>query len=444
MGKTLFSIKLSTFQIIIAGFFGLIVLGSLLLMLPFASRAEGAASLSDALFTSCSAVCVTGLVVRDTATYWTLFGQIVILVLIQIGGLGIVTVAAFTAMISGRKIGLLERSILQDSLSAHQLGGVVKMTGFIFKVAFSAELIGALLVLPSFFKAFGTDGIFVSVFHSVSAFCNAGFDILGSHTGEFSSLTAFSSDLLVVIPTCLLITAGGIGFLTWEDMATHKFNIKRYRMQSKTILTAGVFLVLAPMVLLFFTDFSGMPFRERICLALFQSVTPRTAGFNTADLTKMTGPGLLITGMLMLIGGAPGSTAGGMKTTTAAVLFNNSLSVIRRKKTVRMFSRRVEDSAVKTAAALLLMYLTLVTAGAIIISIAEGLPLRDCLFETASAIGTVGLTLGITPGLGGLSRTVLEILMFFGRVGGLTIMYAAISSRETEVSQYPVEKITVG
>ena len=241
-----------------------------------------------------------------------------------------------------------------------------------------------------------------------------------------------------------LITAGGIGFLTWEDMATHKFNIKRYRMQSKTILTAGVFMVLAPMVLLFFTDFSGMPFRERICLALFQSVTPRTAGFNTADLTKMTGPGLLITGMLMLIGGAPGSTAGGMKTTTAAVLFNNSLSVIRRKKAVRMFSRRVEDSAVKTAAALLLMYLTLVTAGAIIISIAEGLPLRDCLFETASAIGTVGLTLGITPGLGGLSRTVLEILMFFGRVGGLTIMYAAISSRETEVSQYPVEKITVG
>ncbi|MBR0416791.1 MAG: Trk family potassium uptake protein [Firmicutes bacterium] len=444
MGKTLFGIKLSTFQIIIAGFFGLIVLGTLLLMLPFASSAEGSATFSDAFFTSCSAVCVTGLVVRDTATYWTLFGQIVILVLIQIGGLGIVTVAAFTAMISGRKIGLLERSILQDSLSAHQLGGVVKMTGFIFKIAFSAEFLGALLVLPSFLKAFGPDGIFVSIFHSVSAFCNAGFDILGSRTGEFSSLTAFSSDLLVVIPTCLLITAGGIGFLTWEDMAANKFHFKRYRMQSKTILTAGAVLVLVPAVLLFFTDFTGAPFKERICLALFQSVTPRTAGFNTADLSKMTGPGLLVTGMLMLIGGAPGSTAGGMKTTTAAVLFTNAVSVIRRKKAVRMFNRKVEDSAVKTAAALLLMYLTLVTAGAIIISIAEGLPLRDCLFETASAIGTVGLTLGITPGLGGLSRTVLEILMFFGRVGGLTLMYAAISSRETEVAQYPAEKITVG
>ena len=444
MGKTLFGIKLSTFQIIIAGFLGLIALGTLLLMLPFASAAEGSASLSDALFTSCSAVCVTGLVVRDTATYWTLFGQIVILVLIQIGGLGIVTVAAFTAMISGRKIGLLERSILQDSLSAHQLGGVVKMTGFIFKIAFSTEIIGALLVLPSFLKAFGKEGIFVSVFHSVSAFCNAGFDIPGSHTGEFSSLTAFASDLPVVIVTCLLITAGGIGFLTWEDMASNKLHFKRYRMQSKTILAAAGILVFIPMVFFFFTDFSGLALKERICLSLFQAVTPRTAGFNTADLPKMTGPGLLITGMLMLIGGAPGSTAGGMKTTTAAVIFANMSAVIRRKKSARMFGRRVEDSAVKNAATLLLLYLSLVSAGAVIISIAEGLPVGQCLFETASAIGTVGLTLGITPGLCGLSRAVLEILMFFGRVGGLTLMYAAISSRETEIAQYPVEKITVG
>ena len=444
MGRTIFGIKLSTFQIIIFGFFGLIVLGTLLLMLPFASVSEGSASFSDALFTSCSAVCVTGLVVRDTATYWTLFGQIVILILIQIGGLGIVSVAAFTAIISGRKIGLLQRSVLQDSLSAHQIGGVVKMTGFIFKVAFITELLGALLVLPGFFRAFGPEGIFVSVFHSISSFCNAGFDVLGSRTGEFSSLTSFASEPATVIVTCLLITAGGIGFLTWEDMAEHKLHFKRYRMQSKTILVTGAFLVAVPMVFLFFTDFASLPMKERLCLSLFQAVTPRTAGFNTADLAKMSGTGQLVIGMLMLIGGAPGSTAGGMKTTTAAVLFANTVTVIRRKKGVRMFGRRVEDGAVKTAAALLLMYVSLVVCGAFIISIAEGLPLSCCLFETASAIGTVGLTLGITPTLGILSRTVLEALMFFGRVGGLTLMYAAVNSRETEPSQFPVEKITVG
>ncbi|MBR0481554.1 MAG: Trk family potassium uptake protein [Firmicutes bacterium] len=442
--KNIFGIKLSTFQIIILGFLGLIILGALVLMLPVSVKSGNGASFTDALFTSVSAVCVTGLVVRDTATYWSDFGQAVILVLIQIGGLGIVSFAAFIATVSGRKIGLLERSILQDSLSAHQIGGVVKMTGFIFKIAFVSELIGALLVMPRFIKAFGSKGIFVSFFHSISAFCNAGFDIMGDKTGAFSSLTAFSSDYSVIIPTCLLIIAGGIGFLTWEDMATNKFHLKRYRLQSKIILTSCIILILVPAMILFFAEFGGLPLKERFALSLFQAVTPRTAGFNTADLASMKGSGQVLTGILMLIGGSPGSTAGGMKTTTAAILAINAVTVIRRKKSSQLFGRRVEADAIRTASTLLMMYLALTFTGAYIISLAEGLPMGSCLFECASAIGTVGLTLGITPGLGTLSRAILEGLMFFGRVGGLTLMYAAVSSRETDPAQYPVEKISLG
>ena len=435
--KKFLGIKLSTFQIIILGFFGLIILGALVLMLPVSVKSGNGASFTDALFTSVSAVCVTGLVVRDTATYWSDFGQAVILVLIQIGGLGIVSFAAFIATVSGRKIGLLERSILQ-------IGGVVKMTGFIFKIAFASELIGALLVMPRFIKAFGSKGIFVSFFHSISAFCNAGFDIMGDKTGAFSSLTAFSSDFSIVIPTCLLIIAGGIGFLTWEDMATHTFHLKRYRLQSKIILTSCIILILLPAMILFFAEFGGLSLKERFALSLFQAVTPRTAGFNTVDLASMKGSGQVLTGILMLIGGSPGSTAGGMKTTTAAILAINAVTVIRRKKSSQLFGRRVEADAIRTAATLLMMYLALTFTGAYIISIAEGLPMGSCLFECASAIGTVGLTLGITPGLGTLSRTILEGLMFFGRVGGLTLMYAAVSSKETDPAQYPVEKISLG
>ena len=444
MKRTIFGIKLSTFQIIIAGFLGLILLGTLILMQPFSVKSGTGASFGDALFTSVSAVCVTGLVVRDTASYWSGFGQVVILILIQIGGLGIVSVAALIATISGRKIGLLERSILQDSLSAHQIGGVVKMTGFIFKVAFVLELIGALFVMPAFCEEFGTKGIFVSIFHSISAFCNAGFDILGDKTGQFSSLTAFSSSLLVVIPTCFLIIAGGIGFLTWEDFASYKFRFRKFRLQSKIILVSCAVLITLPAIFLFFTEFSGYALKERICLSLFHAVTPRTAGFNTADMAGMKGTSQALTGILMLIGGSPGSTAGGMKTTTAALLCISTVSVIRRKKNSQLFGRRIEADAVRTAAALIMMYLSLTAAGAFIISLCEGLPLGPCLFECASAIGTVGLTLGITPSLGTLSRTVLEMLMFFGRVGGLTLMYAAVNSRETDPAQYPVEKISLG
>lgn len=436
--------KLSSFQIVILGFLGVILVGAILLVFPFSSKARQWTPFADALFTSTSAVCVTGLVVKDTASYWSIFGQAVILALIQIGGLGIVSVAAFIAVASGRKISLLQRSMLQESISAHQIGGIVPLMGFVFKFALIAEAAGALVMLPTFIKSFGAHGIWMSVFHSVSAFCNAGFDIMGDRTGAFSSLTYYSSNLFIVIPICMLILFGGIGFLTWDDIAANRFRLKKYRMQSKVILITNAVLIVVPAILMFLIDFKGFPFLERISLSIFQTITPRTAGFNTADLNAMTGSGRLMIIVLMLIGGSPGSTAGGMKTTTAAVLFANAISVFRKKKSVQLFGRRAEDGVVKSAATLLIMYLFLALASAYAISTIEGIPFTECIFETASAIGTAGLSLGITPSLGLASHIILMVLMFLGRVGGLTLIYAALGGKGAEVSQYPVEKIIVG
>ena len=444
MSGRVFGKQLTSFQIIIAGFLAVILTGTLLLALPVSSAAGRWTEVGDALFTAVSAVCVTGLVVRDTATYWSFFGQAVILLLIQIGGLGIVSLTAVIANASGKKISLLQRSMLQDTISAHQLGGVVSLTAFVCRAALITELAGALLMLPAFCSACGPSGIWMSVFHSVSAFCNAGFDVMGARTGEYSSLTSFSGSFAVVLPICLLIMIGGIGFLTWDDVAVHKFRFKRYRMQSKVILSATALLVLIPAAIFFLNDFSDLGLRERFCVSLFHAVTPRTAGFNTVDMGRLSSAGRAMTVVLMLIGGSPGSTAGGVKTTTAAVLLANAAAVVRRRKNPRLFSRRIDEDTVKSASTLLILYLFLTLAGAFVISVVEGLPYESCLFEAASAIGTVGLSLGITPALGFVSRGVLMGLMFFGRVGALTLLFAAVNTNRVETAQFPVGRISVG
>ena len=434
---------ISSFNIIIYGFAGTILLGTLLLMLPVASVSGNVTPFSDALFTATSAVCVTGLVVYDTATYWSMFGQFIILMLIQIGGLGIVTVAVATTMISGKKIGLMQRSTMQESISAPKVGGIVRLTGFILKMTFSLEIIGAICMLPVFWKDFGIKGIWMALFHSVSAFCNAGFDLMGTRS-PFSSLTSYSANPLINIVIMVLIVTGGIGFLVWEDIKTNKLHWNKYRMQTKVVLTTTFVLITLPAVYFYFREFNALSGSERLLTSVFQSVTTRTAGFNTADYAELTGSGQMITIMLMLIGGSPGSTAGGMKTTTVAVLLFSAISVFRRKNDVECFNRRIADSTIKNASAILLMYIVLFLAGGIIISGVEGLPLLACLFETASAIGTVGLSLGITSTLGGISKVILIALMFFGRVGGLTVIFATISAVRQNVSKKPLEKITVG
>lgn len=440
---------LTSFQIIIIGFALVILSGALLLTLPQATVAPGSASFSDALFTSVSAVCVTGLVVQDTGTYWTGFGQLVIMLLIQIGGLGVVTVALSIAMLSGRKISLMQRSTMQEAISAHHVGGIVRMTGSILKIVFGTELVGAALLSIAFVRDFGwAQGLWFGLFHSVSAFCNAGFDLMGQRA-HFCSLTAYSADPLVSLTIAGLIVLGGIGFLTWEDFKTHKFHLRAYRMQSKVILSTTFLLILIPAVFFYFFEFSRAPWAdmdtgEKVLSSIFQSITPRTAGFNTVDLPSMSEPSQSLTTILMLIGGSPGSTAGGMKTTTLAVLILSAISVFKRRETIRCFGRRIDIEAVRSAATVLLMYLTLFLTGGFIISQVEGLPMLTCLYEAASAIGTVGLTLGITPSLSLPSQIVLMILMFMGRVGGLTLVYAALSEKRRYISTMPKEKITVG
>lgn len=413
-------------------------------MLPVSSKAGIITPFNEALFTSTSAVCVTGLVVQDTATYWSWFGQGIILVLIQIGGLGVITIAVSFALLSGRKISLMQRSVMQEAISAPKVGGIVRLTGFVLKGTFLVEFTAAFIMMPVFVKDFGAKGIWMAIFHSISAFCNAGFDLMGTENVKYASLTSYISHPLINITIMLLIIIGGIGFLTWEDILKNKYRIKSYRMQTKVILTTSLLLILFPAFFFFFRDFADMPMQERIFSSLFQAVTPRTAGFNTADLTMMTQDGLGIVIALMLVGGSPGSTAGGMKTTTLAVLIANTLACFRRKEDAQMFGRRIENSTVKNAATIFMMYIVFFFGGAIVISAVEDLSFSTCLFETASAIGTVGLTLGITPGLGVISQIILMILMFLGRVGGLTLIYAALSGSGKKISKLPQEKMTVG
>lgn len=436
--------RLSSFQVILLGFAGVILLGALLLMLPISSAERVITPFNEALFTSTSAVCVTGLVVKDTGSYWSAFGQAVIITLIQIGGLGVVTIAASFSMLAGRRISLMQRSTIQDAISAPKVGGIVKLTKFIITGTFIIEAVGAVSMMPVFCKNFGAKGIWMSVFHSVSAFCNAGFDILGTEGNQFCSLTPYTSNPVINITVMLLIVIGGIGFLTWDDICNNKFKIKKYSMQSKIILLTSLILILLPAIYFFIFDYSDYSIGNRLLASLFQSVTTRTAGFNTTDLTKLTRPSQAIMIFLMLIGGSPGSTAGGLKTTTMAVLILNAFACFKRKENVCAFGRRIDDSVIKNAATIVMMYITLFFIGGVSICTIEKLPLVASLFETASAIGTVGLTLGITPKLSLASQIILTILMYLGRVGGLTLIYATLSVKKQINAKLPLDKITVG
>ena len=435
---------MTSFQLIIMGFAGVILLGTVLLMLPFSSAEKVITPFHEALFTATSAVCVTGLVVKDTGSYWSLAGQTIILALIQIGGLGVVTVAASVSILSGKKISLMQRSTMQNAISAPKVGGIVRLTRFILRGTFLIEAAGTVLLLPVFMGDYGKKGIWMSVFHSISAFCNAGFDILGTDSSMFPSLTGYSGNILINLVIMLLIITGGIGFLTWDDIYTNKLNFKRYRMQSKIILMTTACLILFPTVFFYICDLTNLPMGKRLLAAAFQSVTTRTAGFNTINISEMSEASKAVMILLMLIGGSPGSTAGGMKTTTFSVLILNAIATFRSQENAGAFGRRLEYHVIKNAATIAMLYFALFFGGGIAISVYEGLPLLDCLYEAASAVGTVGLTLGITPELHVFSQVVLIILMYLGRVGGLTLIYAVFSGRNKGNAKLPLEKITVG
>ena len=436
-------------QIIILGFLFLIAIGTALLMLPVSTSGPGGASFLDALFTATSATCVTGLVVQDTALYWSPFGQLVILLLIQVGGMGVVTMAVAIFIFTGRHISLKQRWVMQESISAPQVGGIVRQTRFILKTALAMEAAGAALLALRFCPQMGVRGIWYAVFHSISAFCNAGFDLMGVRSGPCSSLTSYTADSLVNIAIILLIVLGGIGFMTWQDFREHKWHLRAMRLQTKVVLSTTVILLAVGFLYFFLYEFRQPQWQslgagERFWAALFQTVTPRTAGFNTVDLSQMTPPSQLITILLMLVGGSPGSTAGGFKTTTLAVLLLTTAAVFRRRDTAHCFGRRLQDEAVHSAMALFVIYLLLAVAGGILICCIDGIPLMGALFESSSAVATVGLSLGYTAGLSAASRLILIFLMYFGRVGGLTVIYAVTVRGTGKVSQFPQERLTVG
>ena len=363
--------------------------------------------------------------------------------------MGVVTMAVAIFIFSGKRIGLKQRWVMQESISAPQVGGIVRQTRVILKTAFAIEGVGALILAVHFCPEFGPGrGLWYAVFHSISAFCNAGFDLMGTQA-PFSSLTGYTGDAAVNATVMLLIVVGGLGFLTWQDVSAHRFRFKEYRLQSKLILvtTAGLLLFGFLFFLLYefrLPQWDSLPPSEKFLAAMFQSVTPRTAGFNTVDLARMSEPSKLLTILLMLTGGSPGSTAGGFKTTTFAVLMLSAIAVFRKRPSAQCFGRRVQDGVLQSACTIFLLYLLLFLAGGIVICCIDQVPLMDALFEAASAIGTVGLSLGSTARFSLPCRMILVFLMYFGRVGGLTMIYAFTAGSRAISSQFPQEQVTVG
>jgi H(+)-transporting two-sector ATPase len=436
--------RINYFQKILLGFAVLILFGAILLMLPIASNEGVYTPFLKALFTSTSASCVTGLIVYDTATHWSLFGQAVILFLIQIGGLGVVVAVTSIILLSGKRIGYSQRNTLANSISINSQGGIMKMLLFLLKWTGIIELFFASLLATQFIPEFGVKrGLWYSIFHSVSAFCNAGFDLMGIKD-PFSSLSDYVGNPLINISIMSLILLGGLGFVTWQDIAKNKGNFHRYRLQSKIILSTTIFLVLLPALFYFFLEFREMPMESRILASLFTAVTPRTAGFNTVDFSKFSDSGIFLQILLMLVGAAPGSTGGGMKMTTMTVLFLTSVAIFRNNSRTEAFGRTIPGEVIRNATTIAFMYISLCVLSGMFISLHEHLPLLTTCFETASAIATVGLTLGITPKLSPVSHMVLIFLMYIGRVGGLCLIYAVFPNINPNKGRLVEENVIVG
>ena len=435
-------------QFIAYGFFCIIITGTLLLMLPFASRDGQSEPFLNCLFTATSASCVTGLVVADTWSQWSLFGQLVILTMIQIGGLGFITVGVFISIVLRRKIGLKERGLMMESVNTLQIGGVVRLAKKIIIGTCIFEGTGAVLLAIRFIPQFGfLRGLFYGIFHSISAFCNAGFDLMGGQT-PYSSFVAYYDDWLVNLVIMSLIIIGGIGFIVWDDLSRNKLQFRKYMLQTKIVLVTTAILVFGGGLLFYLLERNhllvGMNTSGKILTSLFSSVTARTAGFNTTDTAALTDGSKLLTIILMFIGGSPGSTAGGIKTTTLVVLLLCVHSNIKQTYGINIFGRRLENDAVKRAGTILTINLLLAVTASLAIMAIQPLGFSDILFETFSAIGTVGMTTGITRALHPVSRCIIILLMYCGRIGSLSFALAFVQSKRKPHVQQPAEAINIG
>ena len=435
-------------QFIAYGFFCVIITGTLLLMLPFASRDGQSEPFLNCLFTATSASCVTGLVVADTWSQWSLFGQLVILTMIQIGGLGFITVGVFISIILRRKIGLKERGLMMESVNTLQIGGVVRLAKKIIIGTCIFEGTGAVLLAIRFIPQFGfLRGLFYGIFHSISAFCNAGFDLMGGQA-PYSSFVAYYYDWLVKLVIISLIVIGGIGFIVWDDLSRNKLHFRKYMLQTKIVLVTTAILVFGGGLLFYLMERNnllvGMNTSGKILTSLFSSVTARTAGFNTTDTAALTDGSKLLTIILMFVGGSPGSTAGGIKTTTLVVLLLCVHSNIKQTYGINIFGRRLENDAVKRAGTILTINLLLALTASLAIMAIQPLGFSDILFETFSAIGTVGMTTGITRALHPVSRLIIILLMYCGRIGSLSFALAFVQSKRKPHVQQPAEAINIG
>ncbi|MDO4418814.1 MAG: TrkH family potassium uptake protein [Ruminococcus sp.] len=440
--------KLTYTKVITIGFALLIFLGAFVLMLPISSRSGDWTPFTNALFTSTSATCVTGLIVYDTFTHWSLFGQITIITLIQIGGLGFMTIITMFSFLLKRRIGLRERRLLMESSGSLELKGVIRMIRKILYGTFITEAVGAVLLSIRFVPKMGLlKGIYNAVFHSVSAFCNAGFDLMGRYE-PFSSLTLFYDDVLVNLTVCALIIVGGVGFIVWNDIFNLRQNIRRYTLHSKIVLiTTGVLLLIGTVLFYIFERdgvLSDMPEHKRWLVSFFQSVTPRTAGFNTADLASISHSTVIIFCLLMFIGGSPGSTAGGVKTTTFAVLVLSAFASARRNNSITVFKKRLEEKTARQASAVVVTYILVLCVAIMIMCALEPFSMTAIVFEAVSAMGTVGVTMGITPELSVASKYVVILLMYAGRIGGLTLMLTLAEKRKQVAVKRPSEQVLIG
>ena len=448
--KKLYQVRshLTQTQFIAYGFIGVIFTGALLLMLPISSRSGTVSPFLNCLFTATSASCVTGLVVYDTWTHWSLFGQLVILTLIQIGGLGFITVGVFLSMVLRRKIGLKERGLMQESVNTLQIGGMVRLAKKIIIGTVLFEGTGAMILTMRFVPEHGIlKGTFYGVFHAISAFCNAGFDLMGWQ-GPYSSLVNYYDDWVVNLVIMSLIVIGGIGFVVWDDVSRNGLKFRKYMLHTKIVLLTTFVLVFGGAWLFYRFEqenlMVGMNTSGRILTSMFASVTARTAGFNTVDVASMTDASKLLSVILMFIGGSPGSTAGGVKTTTIIVMYLYLWSTIQRTYGANAFGRRLEDDAIKRASTIFIINLTLALGASVYIMAAQQLPMSDVLFETFSAIGTVGMTTGITRALTPMSRLAIIFLMYCGRVGSLSFALSFTQHKRVAHVQQPVERITIG
>ena len=440
--------KMSKIQVISLGYLIIIIVGVLLLELPFATRSGERTDWMTAIFTATSATCVTGLVAADTFTYWSTFGQIIILCLIQLGGLGFMSIGIFLLVIFKKKIGLRARGLMQESVSAIQESGMVKLAKMMIFGTAIIEGTGALFLSFRFIPLLGPKrGIYYSIFHAVSAFCNAGFDLMGCF-GEYSSLSLFYNDWYVNIIIMSLIVIGGLGFLVWQDILDKKTNFRKYRLHTKIVLimTFGILVVTTLLFMLFERNnlMAGMSFGDRVLTSMFSSITARTAGFNTIDTGALTDSSKLLTILLMFIGGSPGSTAGGIKTTTVLVIFVYLWANMRDSNGCNIFGRRLDDEVIKRASLVFYINLFLALTAAFAIMSLESMNFIDILFEVFSAVGTAGMSAGITRDLCTISKGILIMLMYCGRVGSMTFAMSFIEKRRSVPIKLPVERITVG